>query len=151
MRTWKIHRFRGRISTQPGSIPLASFRVRADRLSRIGTQNANEGAEYGLSMGAARVGARARFSVPISDGGGHASPILRSNIGLALVTGPYGERDQPQMFLQTVSWEPSRVVVLDAATGKRYACLQQPRRCGQAKGELTGDWLHGSHAAGCAP
>ncbi|KAJ3214778.1 SH3KBP1-binding protein 1 [Dinochytrium kinnereticum] len=32
VRTWKIHRFRGRLSTQPGTVPISSFRIPATDL-----------------------------------------------------------------------------------------------------------------------
>lgn len=74
VRSWRVTRFRGRMSTQPGSIPVASFKV------------------------------------GVSD---HLGPIV----------GPFGDRDQPQLFVQSVPYERKKLRVLDSATGKKWAIL----------------------------
>lgn len=73
VRSWKITRFRGHISTQPGTIPVASFKV--------------------------------------------------GSSGLISRIGPFGERDQSQIFVQCIEYEPVKVILLDSATGKRICSI----------------------------
>uniref|UniRef100_A0A8C2SRD2 SH3KBP1 binding protein 1 n=1 Tax=Coturnix japonica TaxID=93934 RepID=A0A8C2SRD2_COTJA len=77
VRTWTVTRFRGMISTQPGSTPLASFKVLA-----------------------------------LEDMDGH---------GCAAGTdiGPFGERDDQQVFIQKVVPDSCQVYVRLSSTGKR--------------------------------
>ncbi|XP_074786775.1 SH3KBP1-binding protein 1 [Athene noctua] len=72
VRTWTVTRFRGMISTQPGSTPLASFKV---------------------------------LSLDDADGGADI--------------GPFGERDEQQVFIQRVVPDANRVFVRLSSTGKR--------------------------------
>ncbi|XP_074714161.1 SH3KBP1-binding protein 1, partial [Strix uralensis] len=73
VRTWTVPRFRGMISTQPGSTPLASFHVLA-----------------------------------LDDGCGAGADI-----------GPFGERDEQQVFIQRVVPDAGRLFVRLSSTGKR--------------------------------
>ena len=59
------------MSTQPGSIPLSSFKV-------------------------------------------GSSDHLISHVG------PYGDRDQPQLFVQSTTYERRKLMLLDAASGKKF-------------------------------
>ncbi|XP_074023719.1 LOW QUALITY PROTEIN: SH3KBP1-binding protein 1, partial [Numenius arquata] len=77
VRTWTVTRFRGMISTQPGSTPLASFKILAlDEL---------DGAS-----------------------GGAGTDI-----------GPFGDRDEQQVFIQRVVPDACQVFVRLSSTGKR--------------------------------
>eukprot|EP00047_Mylnosiga_fluctuans_P015301 m.45025 g.45025 ORF g.45025 m.45025 type:complete len:662 (-) comp5856_c0_seq3:193-2178(-) len=73
VRSWRLGRFRGRISTQPGSLPLASFNV-------------------------------ASFD--------------------PTCVGPYGDRDQEQVFMQRVVSNTNQLLVLHAATGERICMIE---------------------------
>lgn len=76
VRTWTVTRFRGRISTQPGSTPVASFKV--------------------LSL----EGAHSLF-YPINS------------------IGPFGERDEEQVFIQRIIPETDKIFVRFCSTGKK--------------------------------
>ncbi|KAM4605867.1 SH3KBP1-binding protein 1 [Discoglossus pictus] len=78
VRTWTVTRFRGMISTQPGSTPLASFKVLA-----------------------------------LEDIDGHAGCSAGNDIG------PFGERDDQQVFIQRVVPDSNIVYVRLSSTGKR--------------------------------
>ncbi|XP_048474238.1 SH3KBP1-binding protein 1 isoform X4 [Rhincodon typus] len=78
VRTWTVTRFRGMISTQPGSTPLASFKV---------------------------------LSLEDLDGHGGCS------VGLEI--GPFGERDDEQVFIQKVVPDTNQLFVRLSSTGKR--------------------------------
>nr|XP_014348543.1 PREDICTED: SH3KBP1-binding protein 1 [Latimeria chalumnae] len=78
VRTWTVTRFRGMISTQPGSTPLASFKI-----------------------------------LSLEDIDGHAGCSAGTDIG------PYGERDDQQVFIQKVVPDTSKVFVRLSSTGKR--------------------------------
>ncbi|KAJ6663618.1 hypothetical protein lerEdw1_009697 [Lerista edwardsae] len=78
VRTWTVTRFRGMISTQPGSTPLASFKILAlESVDGLG----------GCSAG--------------------------TDIG------PFGEREDQQVFLQRVVPDASKLYVRLSSTGKR--------------------------------
>ncbi|GCC35860.1 hypothetical protein chiPu_0014348 [Chiloscyllium punctatum] len=78
VRTWTVTRFRGMISTQPGSTPLASFKI---------------------------------LSLEDLDGHGGCS------VGLEI--GPFGERDDEQVFIQKVVPDTNQLFVRLSSTGKR--------------------------------
>ncbi|XP_067412684.1 SH3KBP1-binding protein 1 isoform X2 [Emydura macquarii macquarii] len=78
VRTWTVTRFRGMISTQPGSTPLASFKI-----------------------------------LSLEDIDGHAGCSAGTDIG------PFGERDDQQVFIQKVVPDASKVFVRLSSTGKR--------------------------------
>lgn len=80
VRTWAVTRFRGRISTQPGSNPIASFKV--------------------MSL----EGAHSLF-YPINS------------------IGPFGERDEEQLFLQRVIPETDRIFVRLSSNGRRVCTI----------------------------
>ncbi|XP_038641980.1 SH3KBP1-binding protein 1 isoform X1 [Scyliorhinus canicula] len=78
VRTWTVTRFRGMISTQPGSTPLASFKI---------------------------------LSLEDLDGHGGCSAGLE--------IGPFGERDDEQVFIQKVVPDTNQIFVRLSSTGKR--------------------------------
>uniref|UniRef100_A0A8C5WW05 SH3KBP1 binding protein 1 n=1 Tax=Laticauda laticaudata TaxID=8630 RepID=A0A8C5WW05_LATLA len=78
VRTWMVTRFRGRISTQPGSTPLASFKILA-----LDSMDRQEGCSVDTDIG------------------------------------PFGERDDQQVFLQKVVPDASKLYVRLSSTGKR--------------------------------
>ncbi|XP_056652175.1 SH3KBP1-binding protein 1 isoform X2 [Monodelphis domestica] len=83
VRTWSVTRFRGMISTQPGSTPLASFKI--------------------LALEAAD-----------SHGGCSAGNDI----------GPYGERDDQQVFIQKVVPNSSQLFVRLSSTGQRVCSVR---------------------------
>uniref|UniRef100_A0A4W3JWU1 BTB/POZ domain-containing protein KCTD3 n=1 Tax=Callorhinchus milii TaxID=7868 RepID=A0A4W3JWU1_CALMI len=83
VRTWTVTRFRGMISTQPGSTPLASFKI----LSLEETES-------------------------------HGSYASGNDIG------PFGERDDQQVFIQKVVPVTSKLFVRLSSTGKRICEIQ---------------------------
>ncbi|XP_051900121.1 SH3KBP1-binding protein 1 [Pristis pectinata] len=78
VRTWTVTRFRGMISTQPGSTPLASFKI---------------------------------LSLEDLDGHGGCS------VGLDI--GPFGDRDEEQVFIQKVVPDTNQLLVRLSSTGRR--------------------------------
>ncbi|XP_006627705.1 SH3KBP1-binding protein 1 [Lepisosteus oculatus] len=78
VRTWTVTRFRGMISTQPGSTPLSSFKILA-----------------------------------LEDIDGHAGCSAGTDIG------PYGERDDQQVFIQRVVPDTDKVYARLSSNGKR--------------------------------
>ncbi|XP_040024136.2 BTB/POZ domain-containing protein KCTD3 [Gasterosteus aculeatus] len=83
VRTWTVTRFRGMISTQPGSTPLASFKI----LSLEETES-------------------------------HGSYGSGNDIG------PFGERDDQQVFIQKVIPITHKLFVRLSSTGKRICEVQ---------------------------
>lgn len=82
-RTWSVTRFRGMISTQPGSTPLASFKV-----------------------------------ISLED----MEPNISYSAGND--SGPYGEQDDEQVFIQKVVPETDQLYVRYASTGKRICIIK---------------------------
>ncbi|XP_010072451.1 PREDICTED: SH3KBP1-binding protein 1-like, partial [Pterocles gutturalis] len=78
VRTWTVTRFRGMISTQPGSTPLASFKI-----------------------------------LSLDDLDGPTGSTAGTDIG------PFGERDEQQVFIQRVVPDACQVFVRLSSTGKR--------------------------------
>ena len=83
VRTWSVTRFRGMISTQPGSTPLASFKI---------------------------VSIEALDSSP--------SYAVGNDIG------PFGERDNHQVFVQKVVPYTDTLFVRFSSTGKRVCTVK---------------------------
>ncbi|XP_067831113.1 SH3KBP1-binding protein 1 [Heptranchias perlo] len=83
VRTWTVTRFRGMISTQPGSTPLASFKI---------------------------------LSLEDLDGHGGCSAGLE--------IGPFGERDDEQVFIQKVVPDTGQIFVRLSSTGRRICEIQ---------------------------
>uniref|UniRef100_A0A3Q4GC91 BTB/POZ domain-containing protein KCTD3 n=1 Tax=Neolamprologus brichardi TaxID=32507 RepID=A0A3Q4GC91_NEOBR len=78
VRTWTVTRFRGMISTQPGSTPLTSFKI-----------------------------------LSLDDVDGHGGCSAGTEIG------PYGERDDQQVFIQRVVPDTDKLYVRLSSNGKR--------------------------------
>ncbi|XP_078786342.1 SH3KBP1-binding protein 1 isoform X1 [Oryzias latipes] len=78
VRTWTVTRFRGMISTQPGSTPLTSFKI-----------------------------------LSLDDVDGHGGCSTGTEIG------PYGERDDQQVFIQRVVPDTDKLYVRLSSNGKR--------------------------------
>ncbi|KAM8905310.1 SH3KBP1-binding protein 1 [Spinachia spinachia] len=78
VRTWTVTRFRGMISTQPGSTPLTSFKI-----------------------------------LSLEDVDGHGGCSAGTEIG------PYGERDDQQVFIQRVVPDTDKLYVRLSSNGKR--------------------------------
>ncbi|XP_032179296.1 LOW QUALITY PROTEIN: SH3KBP1-binding protein 1 [Mustela erminea] len=83
VRTWSVTRFRGMISTQPGSTPLASFKILA-----------------------------------LESADGHGGCSAGNDIG------PYGERDDQQVFIQKVVPNASQLFVRLSSTGQRVCSVR---------------------------
>ncbi|XP_006900961.1 PREDICTED: SH3KBP1-binding protein 1 [Elephantulus edwardii] len=83
VRTWSVTRFRGMISTQPGSTPLASFKILA-----------------------------------LESADGHGGCSAGNDIG------PYGERDEQQVFIQKVVPSASQLFVRLSSTGQRVCSVR---------------------------
>ncbi|KAF6073360.1 potassium channel tetramerization domain containing 3 [Phyllostomus discolor] len=83
VRTWTVTRFRGMISTQPGSTPLASFKI-----------------------------------LSLEEAESHGSYSSGNDIG------PFGERDDQQVFIQKVVPITNKLFVRLSSTGKRICEIQ---------------------------
>ncbi|XP_045641031.1 SH3KBP1-binding protein 1 isoform X2 [Ursus americanus] len=83
VRTWSVTRFRGMISTQPGSTPLASFKILA-----------------------------------LESADGHGGCSAGNDIG------PYGERDDQQVFVQKVVPSAGQLFVRLSSTGQRVCSVR---------------------------
>ncbi|KAF6289041.1 SH3KBP1 binding protein 1 [Rhinolophus ferrumequinum] len=83
VRTWSVTRFRGMISTQPGSTPLASFKILA-----------------------------------LESADGHGGCSAGNDIG------PFGERDDQQVFIQKVVPSASQLFVRLSSTGQRVCSVR---------------------------
>uniref|UniRef100_A0A452V0U9 SH3KBP1 binding protein 1 n=1 Tax=Ursus maritimus TaxID=29073 RepID=A0A452V0U9_URSMA len=83
VRTWSVTRFRGMISTQPGSTPLASFKILA-----------------------------------LESADGHGGRSAGNDIG------PYGERDDQQVFVQKVVPSAGQLFVRLSSTGQRVCSVR---------------------------
>ncbi|XP_072023843.1 BTB/POZ domain-containing protein KCTD3-like isoform X2 [Amphiura filiformis] len=83
VRTWGVTRFRGMISTQPGSTPLASFKV-----------------------------------LSLEDTDAHVSYAAGNDIG------PFGERDDQQVFVQKVVPETDQLYIRLSSTGQRVHVIR---------------------------
>ena len=83
VRTWSVTRFRGMISTQPGSTPLASFKI-----VKIDALDSPISYSYGNDIG------------------------------------PFGERDNHQVFIQKVVPYTDQLFVRLSSTGKRICTIK---------------------------
>ncbi|EDO48579.1 predicted protein [Nematostella vectensis] len=83
VRTWNVTRFRGMISTQPGSTPLASFNV-----------------------------------VSLEETDSHPSYTAGNALG------PFGDRDDQQVFIQKIVPDTDHVHVRLSSTGKRICTIR---------------------------
>lgn len=88
VRSWSVTRFRGMISTQPGSMPLASFKV-----------------------------------ISLED----FEPCPQYEAGNSI--GPYGEKDDQQVFVQKLVPQTDRLFVRLASNGKRVCMVKSVNGC----------------------
>ncbi|CAG9766347.1 unnamed protein product [Ceutorhynchus assimilis] len=95
VRSWRVTRFRGMLSTQPGSTPEASFKIVA-----------LEAAEP--TMG------------PL---GGSSSGLASASI-VGNDCGPFGEQDDEQVFVQKVVPDADQLFVRLASNGKRVCTIK---------------------------
>ncbi|KAM4637332.1 LOW QUALITY PROTEIN: SH3KBP1-binding protein 1-like [Amazona ochrocephala] len=132
VRSWTVTRFRGMISTQPGSTPLASFKVLA--------LDDADGAGAGTAIG------QSAPWVPAGCWGGGA---LSARLDPRCAVGPYGERDEEQVFIQRVVPDACQVFIRLSSTGKK---IGEVRAVDAAP--ITAFTVHeceGSSRIGCRP
>lgn len=95
VRSWRVTRFRGMLSTQPGSTPEASFKIVA-----------LEAAEPNLGIIGGACG------LPLASIAGNDC-------------GPFGEQDDEQVFVQKVVPDADQLFVRLASNGKRSVKLKE--------------------------
>ncbi|XP_076259871.1 BTB/POZ domain-containing protein KCTD3 [Rhynchophorus ferrugineus] len=95
VRSWKVTRFRGMLSTQPGSAPEASFKI------------------------VALEAAEPHVSLQSSPSTGYMSVSAVGND-----CGPFGEQDDEQVFVQKVVPDADQLFVRLASNGKRVCVIK---------------------------
>ena len=98
VRTWGVTRFRGMISTQPGSTSVASFKI-------VSLEEESGGG----GGGAEAIG---------------ISPVGNSILDVGNACGPHGEQDDEQVFVQKVVPETDTLFVRLASNGKRICVIR---------------------------
>ncbi|RWS29117.1 hypothetical protein B4U80_01432 [Leptotrombidium deliense] len=95
-RTWMLTRFRGRISTQPGSTPYASFKIL--KLNKESVQNVTGAEECSVE----------------------------SNVSSFNDIGPFGDQDDgdKQVFIEKLHSDTSQIKVLMASNGESVCSLR---------------------------
>lgn len=111
VRTWTLTRFRGRISTQPGSTPHASFRLmKLDENSFDRIIRDENGEEASV--------------IP------RPTPVIRDNPGVSICpacVGPFGDQDDVegrQVFVEKLKSSTDRVSIILASNGERICTLK---------------------------
>ena len=99
-RTWRVTRFRGRISTQPGAIPIGSFRL--------------------LPWAPPPTTDAGHFHPPVTD---HQIAPSRALPMAEYPVGPFGDKNDRQLLLQRVPHEAARLQVLDATSGRQVCAV----------------------------
>lgn len=112
VRTWTVTRFRGMISTQPGSTPLASFKVLA-----LEDLDGHAGCAAGTDIGRGAPGWGGGSHRDVGEGGGGLWALSAPHPMVRI--GPFGERDDQQVFIQKVVPDACQVYVRLSSTGKR--------------------------------
>ena len=126
VRTWSVTRFRGMISTQPGSTSISSFKI-------VSLEECQDPIAYG----------RGQFQHgKYLPNHGFGSGNIKSNYGSTrtlssslgcwrsssssppLECGPFGEQDDEQVFVQRVVPETDSLFVRAASNGKRVCVLR---------------------------
>lgn len=110
VRTWNVTRFRGRISTQPGSSSTASYKV-------LALEGPNSICYPDISIG--RCGAAEVTPPTCTCIGGWVAFLLSSSFVLLPAAGPYGEVGEEQVFVQRVVPETSKLFVRLCSSGQR--------------------------------
>jgi len=95
VRTWGVTRFRGMISTQPGSTSVASFKIVSLEEESGGGGEASAGSAIGNSV-----------------------------LEVGNACGPHGEQDDEQVFVQKVVPETDTLFVRLASNGKRVCVIR---------------------------
>ena len=122
VRTWSVTRFRGMISTQPGSTSISSFKIVSleechdQMLSK--SQYLPRSIPNGLSY----------HSAPIRQSGStrtlsSSQTCLRSS-SPSHECGPFGEQDDEQVFVQRVIPETDSLFVRAASNGRRVCVIR---------------------------
>lgn len=131
VRTWTVTRFRGMISTQPGSTPLTSFKILS-----LDDVDGHGGCSAGTEIGEDSFDwfideVRLLLSDSVTPCSleevllgwchrGQRSPGQRSHADCLLCSGPYGERDDQQVFIQRVVPDTDKLYVRLSSNGKRW-------------------------------
>lgn len=107
VRTWTVTRFRGMISTQPGSTPLASFKIISleETESHSSYSSGNDIGKWQEEMAILKGSLYKWYSSELID---------------YFHAGPFGERDDQQVFIQKVIPITNKLFVRLSSTGKRY-------------------------------
>ncbi|VEN58820.1 unnamed protein product [Callosobruchus maculatus] len=112
VRSWRVTRFRGMLSTQPGSAPEASFKIVAlEAATAAGSIAGNIG---GLGATGAGLGQS-------ETAGQH---LRESACAAASECGPFGEQDDEQVFVQKVVPDADQLFVRLASNGKRVCVIK---------------------------
>lgn len=106
-------RFRGMISTQPGSTPLTSFKILS-----LDDVDGHGGCSAGTEIGE---GAAMLLSPQVHDPERRLFGTVseENDRRVSLVSGPYGERDDQQVFIQRVVPDTDKLYVRLSSNGKR--------------------------------
>ena len=125
VRTWSVTRFRGMISTQPGSTSISSFKIVSLEECHDQTLAQNHYVHKNIpnhvlsthGMQASRLSAYG------------SNRTLSSNYGFPkppshLECGPFGEQDDEQVFVQRVIPETDALFVRAASNGRRVCVLR---------------------------
>lgn len=120
VRSWNVTRFRGMISTQPGSTPLASFNVVS-----LEAQDAHPSSLAGNGIGEWE-SHHLNFRLPCFGERRFLKSVFYEFFSqklhffsLFLFLGPFGERDDQQVFIQKLVPDTDHVIVRFSSTGKR--------------------------------
>ena len=120
VRSWNVTRFRGMISTQPGSTPLASFNVVS-----LEAQDAHPSSLAGNGIGEWE-SHHLNFRLPCFCERWFLKSVFFTSFSRKnyiffsfLFLGPFGERDDQQVFIQKLVPDTDHVIVRFSSTGKR--------------------------------
>lgn len=120
VRTWTVTRFRGMISTQPGSTPLASFKIISleeteSHSSYSSGNDIGECREVMIITGPCVYEVKRTPKVHLE-----CLYTWYTKIVYYFYTGPFGERDDQQVFIQKVIPITNKLFVRLSSTGKRF-------------------------------
>ena len=125
VRTWSVTRFRGMISTQPGSTSISSFKiVSLEECHDPITSGRGHYQQYGrhfpnLGFTSGAVSRQSCYGSTRT----LASSYLRSS-SPSVECGPFGEQDDEQVFVQRVVPETDSLFVRAASDGRRVCVLR---------------------------
>ena len=121
VRTWSVTRFRGMISTQPGSTSISSFKIVSleechdQMLSKLHKSIPNGLSYYSGPNGQSGYGSTRTLS--------SSQACLRSP-SPSHECGPFGEQDDEQVFVQRVIPETDSLFVRAASNGRRVCVIR---------------------------